>query len=101
MSNKWAPKILMCLKDGRRRFTELQSVLASVTPKVLAESLRSMERDGMVLRTAYPGVPPRVEYELTALGRTLLEPLRAWCGWTEAHLPELVEAREEYERRNR
>jgi len=99
MSNKWAPKIMVCLKDGRRRFSELQTPLRGVTPKVLAESLRAMERDGIITRTSYPGVPPRVEYELTELGHSLLEPLNAWCGWAEEHLGELLDARELYEQR--
>jgi DNA-binding HxlR family transcriptional regulator len=100
MSNKWAAKIMVCLKDGPRRFSELQVPLHGVTPKVLAESLRAMERDGIVTRTSYPGVPPRVDYELTELGRSLLEPMQAWCTWVDEHLPELLDAREVYSRRS-
>lgn len=95
--NKWAFRIMVCLEPGRRRFSELRVPLRSITPKVLAESLRAMERDGLVTRTAYPGVPPRVEYELTDLGRSLLGPMRVWCRWAEEHLPELVAARESYD----
>ncbi len=100
MTNKWAAKIMVFLKDGRRRFSELQAPLQGVTPKVLAESLRAMERDGIITRTSYPGVPPRVEYELTDLGRSLLEPLNTWCDWAEEHLGELLGAREVYEQRS-
>lgn len=99
MSNKWAPKIMACLKTGRRRFSELQAPLQSITPKVLVESLRAMERDGIISRTSYPGVPPRVEYELTDLGRSLLDPIDAWCDWAQEHLPEVLDAREAYEQR--
>jgi DNA-binding HxlR family transcriptional regulator len=99
MSNKWAPKIMACLKTGRRRFSELQAPLQSITPKVLAESLRAMERDGIITRTSYPEVPPRVEYELTDLGRSLLDPMDAWCTWAEEHMTELLEARDVYEQR--
>ncbi|MEU7980887.1 helix-turn-helix domain-containing protein [Micromonospora sp. NPDC049081] len=100
MSNKWSAKIMVCLKDGRRRFSELQAPLQGVTPKVLVESLRAMERDGIITRTSYPGVPPRVEYELTDLGRSLLEQVSVWCDWAEEHLDELLAAREIYERRS-
>jgi DNA-binding HxlR family transcriptional regulator len=98
-ANKWAAKIIVCLESGPRRFSELQGPLQGVTPKVLAESLRAMERDGMIKRTSYPEVPPRVEYELTDLGRSLLEPLNAWCNWAEEHMTELLDARELYEQR--
>ncbi len=91
--NKWTGKILLCLRDDRRRFSELQTALQGITPKVLAESLRALERDGFVSRTSYPEVPPRVEYELTDLGRSLLEPMAALCRWTEAHLTELLAER--------
>ncbi|MFF4413015.1 winged helix-turn-helix transcriptional regulator [Streptosporangium sp. NPDC001559] len=97
MHNKWALKIMVCLEPGRRRFSELQVPLRGITPKVLTESLRAMERDGFVTRTAYPGVPPRVEYELTDLGRSLLGPMYAWCRWSEEHLTELEAAREAYD----
>jgi len=96
IGDKWAGKIMACLKTGPQRFSELQIPLRTITPKVLTESLRAMERDGIVTRTAYPEVPPRVEYELTPLGRTLLEPIEACCDWSRRHLPELIEARESY-----
>ena len=82
-----------CLRDGPRRFSELQVPLRGITPKVLTESLRAMQRDGLLNRTAYDQVPPRVEYELTALGRTLLAPMAACCAWSEQHLSELLDAR--------
>jgi DNA-binding HxlR family transcriptional regulator len=97
IGDKWTAKIIACLRDGPRRFSELQAPLRSITPKVLTESLRAMQRDGFVSRTAYDEIPPRVEYELTALGHTLLEPMAACCAWTEQHLPELLHAREAHE----
>jgi DNA-binding HxlR family transcriptional regulator len=100
MTNKWAAKIMTCLKDGRRRFSELRVPLQGVTPKVLAESLRAMERDGIVTRTSYPEVPPRVEYELTPLGHSMLGPMNAWCEWAKDNLQALLDAREEYEQRS-
>lgn len=68
-----------------------------VTPKVLTQTLRAMERDGFLTRTAYDENPPRVEYELTALGRSLLGPLDATCAWAREHLPELTDARAAYD----
>lgn len=98
LGGKWTAKIIRCLEVGPRRFSELEIPLRGITPKVLTETLRSMERDGLVTRTVGGGVPPRVDYELSALGRTLLAPMAACCAWTAAHLPELREAREAYER---
>lgn len=97
IGDKWTAKIIVCLQTGPRRFSELQVPLRAITPKVLTESLRAMERDGLITRTAYPEIPPRVEYELTALGRSLLEPMEAACAWNRAHLPELLDARQAHE----
>lgn len=99
VGDKWTSKILTCLKDGPRRFTELRVPLHMVTPKVLTESLRALERDGMITRAAYDERPPRVEYALTALGRTLFEPLSAGCAWTRANGEALAKARQEYAKR--
>lgn len=99
VGDKWAAMIMMCLKDGPRRFSELRIPLYRVTAKVLAESLRAMERDGLVTRTAYPENPPRVEYALTPLGRSLFAPLETACDWAREHLPELLDARAAYEDR--
>ncbi|GIF51679.1 HxlR family transcriptional regulator [Asanoa ferruginea] len=95
IGDKWTMKIIVCLRDGPRRFGELAIPLRGITAKVLTESLRSMERDGLITRTAYPEIPPRVEYALTPLGRTLLEPLAAICAWSAAHLPEVLRQRDE------
>lgn len=100
VGDKWTGKIMVCLKTGRRRFSELQVPLQGITPKVLTESLRAMERDGIVTRTAYPEVPPRVEYELTPLGHALLELMNTCCDWTAAHLDQLRDARRAYEQRS-
>jgi DNA-binding HxlR family transcriptional regulator len=99
VGDKWTAKILVCLRDGPRRFSELRVPLAPITPKVLTESLRAMERDGLVTRTAHPGIPPHVEYALTALGRSLFAPLAASCAWNAAHGEELRRARAAYAER--
>ncbi|WP_239167195.1 winged helix-turn-helix transcriptional regulator [Catellatospora coxensis] len=98
IGDKWAGLIICCLEDGPRRFTEIQVPLRGVTAKVLAQTLRGMERDGMITRTAYPEIPPRVVYELTDLGRTLLEPIAACREWAKEHLPTILAAREEWEK---
>jgi DNA-binding HxlR family transcriptional regulator len=92
--DKWAGLVIRCLEDGPRRFSELRVPLARVSPKVLTQSLRSLERDGFVSRTEYAEPVRRVTYELTDLGRGLLEPLRAICEWTEEHWDALLDARE-------
>ncbi|GAA0585922.1 helix-turn-helix domain-containing protein [Streptomyces crystallinus] len=96
VGDKWTGVVLRCLEDGPRRFTELRVPLHWITPKVLTETLRAMERDGFLTRTAYDENPPRVEYELTGLGRSLLAPLDATCEWSRTHLHEVAVAREQY-----
>ncbi len=82
VGDKWTAKILICLRDGPRRFSELRGPLPRVTAKVLTESLRSMELDGLITRTVPAETPLRAEYELTALGRSLFEPM--FAGWARA-----------------
>jgi DNA-binding HxlR family transcriptional regulator len=93
IGDKWTAMIVICLEGGPRRFSELLVPLR-VTRKVLAETLRAMERDGMLTRTEYPANPPHVEYELTTLGRSLLTLIDAARDWCHQHLPGLVEARQ-------
>lgn len=94
---KWAPLIIRCLEHGPRRFSELRVPLRRVTPKVLTESLRALERDGLVKRSVYAGLTPHVEYELTSVGRSMLEPMAVACAWVERHWDELLDARESYD----
>jgi DNA-binding HxlR family transcriptional regulator len=82
--------------SGRMRFSQLRR-LVGATAKVLTQSLRALERDGIVERTVYAEVPPRVEYELTPLGHALQEPIAALAEWAEAHIGEVLDARERYE----
>ncbi|MFF5971088.1 winged helix-turn-helix transcriptional regulator [Streptomyces sp. NPDC012769] len=98
VGGKWTAMVLRCLEDGRpRRFTELREPLHWITPKVLTETLRAMERDGFVSRTEYDENPPRVEYALTDLGRSLLGPLDTACAWARAHGSRITEARDDYD----
>ena len=81
IGSKWKVLILRDLMDGKKRFGELKKSVGAVTQKVLTAQLREMERDGLLTRTVYPEVPPRVEYELTSLGLSLgpvLDAMRLW-----------------------
>jgi DNA-binding HxlR family transcriptional regulator len=90
--DKWAGMIIRCLEQGPRRFSELRVPLRGITAKVLSQSLRTLARDGLVERTAHPA--QRVEYALTPLGRSMLEPMNAACAWAGEHWDELLDARE-------
>jgi DNA-binding HxlR family transcriptional regulator len=97
IANKWTALVIYALAQGTRRFSELQRQIGGVSQKMLTQTLRNLERDGLVERTAHPVVPPRVDYALTPLGRTLIEPLVALCKWSEAHLHELEAARAQHD----
>ncbi|WP_233508435.1 winged helix-turn-helix transcriptional regulator [Spongiactinospora gelatinilytica] len=97
IGDKWSAMVIVCLEHGPRRFSELRVPMRGVTPKVLTQTLRALERDGMVTRTVYPEIPPRVEYELTDLGRTMFGPIAACRAWADAHLEDLLRARAAYD----
>lgn len=94
VGDKWAGMIIRCLERGPRRFSELRVPLRGITSKVLTQSLRALERDGLITRTEHAEIPRRVEYELTPLGCSLLEPMAAACDWAQEHWDELIDARE-------
>ncbi|ATY10901.1 transcriptional regulator [Amycolatopsis sp. AA4] len=95
--DKWSALVLRCLEDGPRRFSELRVPLHRVTPKVLTQTLRGLERSGLVSRTAHEDPALGVEYALTPLGRSLLEPMQVVYGWVAEHWEELLEAQERYD----
>lgn len=99
IANKWTALIVVALGTGRLRFGELRQAVDGISGKVLAETLRDLERDGLVVRVAYDEMPPRVEYELTELGATLHEPLAALGRWAEAHIEQVESARDAYDAR--
>lgn len=90
IGDRWTALVVLCLEDGPMRFTAIRALLPRVTAKVLTETLRAMGRDGLVTRTEYDENPPRVEYALTPLGRTLLDLVEAARVWSRAHLSELL-----------
>src|SRR5438552_14048813 len=89
IADKWTALVIQILAKGTMRYAELQRTIGGISQKMLTQTLRSLERDGLVLRKVHPVVPPKVEYSLTQLGRTLIEPLRALCRWSEKYLHEL------------
>lgn len=99
IANKWTAMIIIALSDGPLRFGAVRDAAEGISGKVLADTLRDLERDGIVERTAYDEMPPRVEYELTALGQTLREPLTALGRWAEQHIEDVLSARDSYDNR--
>lgn len=94
IGEKWTLMCMLALADGALRFTELKARVEGVTPKVLTETLRALERDGLVSRTVFAQVPPRVDYELTELGRSLLAPVQAIRDWAESNVVHVLAARD-------
>jgi DNA-binding HxlR family transcriptional regulator len=99
IADKWTTLVIYLLSRGTHRYGELQREIGGISQKMLTQTLRQLEEDGLVLRVVYPEVPPRTEYSLTPLGQTLREPLGALCQWAMVHLPEVEKARKASERR--
>ncbi len=99
VGDKWSVLIIVLLGDGSRRFSELRRAIEGISQRMLTLTLRGLERDGLIRRTVTPSSPPRVDYELTGPGRTLLEPVMALAGWAESNRVEIQKAREKYDRR--
>ncbi|OFT44038.1 HxlR family transcriptional regulator [Brachybacterium sp. HMSC06H03] len=94
IGDRWTVLLITTLEDGPRRFSELLHTVDGISQKMLTQTLRSLEADGLVLRTVHPEIPPRVEYELTELGRSLLEPLGALISWATDHMGEVQTSRD-------
>ena len=100
VGDKWGVMIIVTLASGRMRFTEIKRAVGGISQRMLTLTLRGLERDGLVTRTQYERIPPRVDYELTALGcslRQIVEPLDAWA---RAHMNDMKRARETYDKRD-
>jgi DNA-binding HxlR family transcriptional regulator len=98
IAEKWTGLVVLALADETLRFGELRQRIGGVAPKVLTQTLRALERDGLLTRTVYAEVPPRVEYRLTALGRSLREPLAVVQEWAESNVSRVLAARERADR---
>jgi DNA-binding HxlR family transcriptional regulator len=99
IGDKWTALIIGLLENGPMRFSALQRSIAGISHKMLTQTLRSLERDGLVSRAVYAEVPPRVEYTLTPLGETLCAPIAAIRCWAEEYINEVTSAQEIYDRR--
>ncbi len=100
LADRWTVLVVGALDAGPLRFSQLAQRVDGVSQKMLTQTLRGLERDGLVTRTVHAEVPPRVEYELTGAGRAALEPLRALERWTLDHASEVLAAREAYDARH-
>jgi len=97
IGDKWTVLVIGALVDGPLRFTALRQRVGGVAPKVLTQTLRAMERDGLLTRTVFAQVPPRVDYALTDLGVSLGGPIAVLTDWAEEHVGRIVAARDEFE----
>jgi DNA-binding HxlR family transcriptional regulator len=97
IGDTWSVLVVVMLVDGPHRYTELAKRIQGVSPKMLTQTLRGLERDGLITRTVYPVVPPRVDYALTELGRSLYGLVEALEKWAETHIEDVQTAREAYD----
>ncbi|WP_024512413.1 helix-turn-helix domain-containing protein [Bradyrhizobium sp. ARR65] len=100
VGDKWSVLVIMMLRDGPRRFNEIKRLIDGISQRMLTLTLRGLERDGLVTRTVFPSIPPRVDYELTDLGRGLSKPVIALGQWAIEHRREIEAARARFDGRN-
>jgi DNA-binding HxlR family transcriptional regulator len=102
VGDKWSIFILLTLEmfpDWRARFSEIEKCIPGISQKMLTVTLRNLERDGLILREVFPEIPPRVEYQLTALGESLLDPLQSLFNWVNAHAGQVRTSQNKYDHR--
>jgi DNA-binding HxlR family transcriptional regulator len=98
IADKWSVIVIYALsQQERRRYSELQRIIGGISQKMLTQTLRKLERDGLVERQVYPVIPPKVEYALTPVGQTLTELLKEFCNWAQVHWDEIEVARARYD----
>lgn len=97
MGDKWTMLVLIALAERARRFSDVNRAVPDISKRMLSQTLRTLERDGLVLRTVFPTNPPSVEYELTELGRTIFEPLTMLVRWVERSQGAIGTARDQYD----
>ena len=97
IGDKWTLLVVELLTDGPMRFNEIRRTIGNISQRMLTLTVRGLERDGLVTRTVYPTIPPRVDYELTKLGRTLREPVMAIANWARKNRPSIAEARKAFD----
>lgn len=99
VGDKWSVLVVMLLGDGPRRFNEIKRMVNGISQRMLTLTLRGLERDGLVTRTVFPTIPPRVDYELTPLGRSLCEPVLGLGRWALHHAAQIEASQAEFDRR--
>ena len=99
IGDKWSVLIVSLLGDGPKRFSEIKRTVGGISQRMLTLTLRGLERDGLVTRTVTPSIPPRVDYELTDLGRSLLRPVEALGLWARQHQPQIQAAQQAFDHR--
>ena len=99
VGDKWSVLIIMLLGDGTKRFNEIKRMVGGISQRMLTLTLRGLERDGLVKRTVYPTIPPRVEYELTPLGRSLWAAVGPLGSWAQGHVADIQKAQDRFDKR--
>jgi DNA-binding HxlR family transcriptional regulator len=99
VGDKWSVLIIMLLGDGPKRFNEIKRMVGGISQRMLTLTLRGLERDGLVTRTVFPTIPPRVDYELTDLGQSLWKPVEALGSWARDHLSDIEAAKRRFDER--
>jgi DNA-binding HxlR family transcriptional regulator len=99
VGDKWSVLIIMLLGDGAKRFNEIKRMVGGISQRMLTLTLRGLERDGLVKRTIYPTIPPRVEYELTPLGRSLWAAVGPLGSWAQGHVADIQKAQDRFDKR--
>jgi DNA-binding HxlR family transcriptional regulator len=101
IADQWTMLVVVALREDTQRFSRLHAHIEGISKKMLTQTLRGLERNGLVKRVIYPVIPPMVEYSLTPLGRTLIEPIWALRDWSEQHIEEVEQVRAEYDQKGK
>ena len=101
IGDKWTVLVVVALEQGPLRYNEIRRVVGGISQRMLTLTLKGLERDGLVKRTMYPTIPPRVDYELTELGNRLMVPLQSLYDWAVKHRPAMMAARKKFAERER
>jgi DNA-binding HxlR family transcriptional regulator len=100
VGDKWSVLIIVLLGNGPKRFNEIKRMVGGISQRMLTLTLRGLERDGLVKRTQFPTIPPRVDYELTELGRSLWEAVKPLGAWAQGHVQHITRARATFDKKN-
>ncbi len=101
VGDKWSVLIIVLLGDGPKRFNEMKRLVGGISQRMLTLTLRGLERDGLVTRTVFPTIPPRVDYELTALGRSLRQAVEPLGQWAQGHVGAIHKAQQKFDAKSK